>query len=228
MSAGADKRLLFLVDDHPLVRESLQRLISSQPDLAVCGEAEGLVDALEGIERTRPDVAVIDLSLRQSGGLDLIKDLRARGLEVPVLVLSMHDEEVYAERVLKAGGQGYISKQEGGSEILRAIRKILGGGIHLSESMSARLIRRAYSTPGAVRGVDGLADRELEVFAMIGKGLNTKKIAEILSISPKTVETYRLRIKEKLGVHDAVELMRQAVQWNERYGAEADGHPRPF
>lgn len=219
------KRSLFLVDDHPLVRESLQRLISSQTDLLVCGEAGGVAEAIDGIEHSHPDAAIIDLSLRQSSGLDLIKDLRARGHEVPVLVLSMHDEELYAERVLKAGGQGYISKQEGGPEILRAIRKLLDGELYLSESMSARLLRRAYSTPGEGKDVERLADRELEVFTMIGKGFNTRKIAESLSISPKTVETYRSRIKEKLGLQDAVELMQKAVQWVESYSSSQGTAP---
>lgn len=222
MKSGGPKRRIFLVDDHPLVRESLLRLIGGQPDLEVCGEADGLPEALEGIARQGPDAAIVDLSLRQSNGLELIKELRARSIDVPVLVLSMHDEALYAERVLKAGGQGYISKQEPGGEILRAIRKVLDRGIHLSPDLAGMLLRRAFATGGGTAGIEALADRELEVFELLGKGMGTRKIAECLALSPKTVETYRARIKEKLGLRDGVELMQRAVQWVERYGARGD------
>lgn len=219
MKPATSRRRIFIVDDHPLVRESLLRLLSGQSDLEVCGEAEGLPDGLDGITRLSPDMAIVDLSLRQSNGLELIKELRARDSAVPVLVLSMHDEALYAERVLKAGGQGYISKQEPGDEILRAIRKVLDGEIHLSAELAGKLLRRAFGPGVGSAGIEGLADRELEVFELLGKGLGTRKIAETLSLSPKTVETYRARIKEKLGLQDSVELMQRAVQWAERYGA---------
>jgi len=216
---AAVRRRVFLVDDHPMVRERLAQMIDQQPDLMVCGEACDVVEALEGIEQLKPDIAILDLSLRASSGLDLLKDLKARGLQVPALVLSMHDESHYAERVLRAGAMGYVSKQESTRNILLAIRRVLDGGIHVSEGISSILVRRMIgglkieeSSP-----VSRLADRELEVFQLIGRGNGTRKIAENLGLSVKTVESYRARIKEKLQLDDGVQLLQRAVQWVEDY-----------
>ncbi|MEO5917137.1 MAG: response regulator transcription factor [Luteolibacter sp.] len=214
-----ETKSVFLVDDHPMVREQLTQLIDNQPDLHVCGEARDVSEALEGIERQLPDIAVVDLNLRKSSGLDLIKDLKARGLRIPILVLSMHDEGLYAERALRAGAMGYVSKQENTREILMAIRQVLGGGIHVSPGLAGKLVMNAIggnldqnSSP-----VSKLADRELEVFQLIGRGCGTRKIAESLGLSVKTIESYRARIKDKLNLEDGVQLLQRAVQWVESY-----------
>lgn len=216
---GTERKRVFLVDDHPMVRERLALLIDQQADLRVCGEACDVVEALEGIARECPDIALVDLSLRASSGLDLIKDLKARGSKVPVLVLSMHDESLYAERVLRAGALGYVSKQESTRNILAAVRHVLGGGIHMSPGMAGALVKRMV---GGLQDLETspvarLADRELEVFQLIGRGQGTRKIAESLGLSVKTVESYRARIKEKLQLDDGVQLLQRAVQWVEGY-----------
>lgn len=213
-----DRKRVFLVDDHPMVRERLALLIDQQEDIHVCGEAGDAPEAIEGIEKTRPDIAVIDLSLRNSNGLDLIKDLKARGCNIPLLVLSMHEENLYAERVLRAGAMGYVSKQENTRTILQAIRQVLDGGIHVSPVLASKLVKRMVGgIQPETSDVSKLADRELEVFLLIGKGHATRKIAENLSLSVKTVESYRARIKEKLGINDGVQLLQRAVQWIQNY-----------
>jgi DNA-binding NarL/FixJ family response regulator len=217
--ANSERKRVFLVDDHPMVREQLAHLIDQQPDLQVCGEAGEVAGALEGIERLRPDIAIVDLSLKNSSGLDLIKDLKARESAVPVLVLSMHDESLYAERVLRAGAMGYMSKQEKTRNILAAIRRVLDGGIHVSADLAGVLVKRMVGglhNPD-VSPVSRLADRELEVFQLIGSGQGTRKIAENLNLSVKTVESYRARIKEKLQLDDGIQLLQRAVQWVEKY-----------
>lgn len=216
---ASERKRVFLVDDHPMVREQLAHLIDQQPDLQVCGEAGDVADALEGIERLRPDIAIVDLSLKNSSGLDLIKDLKARESVVPVLVLSMHDESLYAERVLRAGAMGYVSKQENTRNILSAIRRVLDGAIHVSADLAGVLVKRMV---GGLHHPDAspvarLADRELEVFQLIGRGQGTRKIAENLNLSVKTVESYRARIKEKLQLDDGIQLLQRAVQWVEKY-----------
>lgn len=213
------RKRVYLVDDHPMVRERLAHLIDQQPDLQACGEAGDVAEALEGIERLRPDIAIVDLSLKKSSGLDLIKDLKARGLPVPVLVLSMHDESLYAERVLRAGAMGYVSKQENTRSILSAIRRVLDGDAHVSADLAGVLVKRMV---GGLRQPDAspvarLADRELEIFQLIGRGQGTRKIAESLNLSVKTVESYRARIKEKLQLDNSIQLLQRAVQWMEKY-----------
>ncbi len=219
------RKRVFLVDDHPMVRERLAQLIDQQPDLQVCGEASDLSEALEGIGRMVPDIAIVDLSLRNSSGLDLIKDLKIQGSSVPVLVLSMHDESLYAERVLRAGAMGYMSKQESTRDILHAIRKVLHGGVHVSAGLAGALVKRMVGGlhDHVVSPVACLADRELEVFQLIGRGMGTRKIAENLNLSVKTVESYRARIKEKLRIDDGIQLLQRAVQWVESY---VDGKSR--
>jgi DNA-binding NarL/FixJ family response regulator len=217
---------VFLVDDHPLVRERLAQLIDQQPDLKVCGEAGDVPEALDGLERTKPDVAVVDLSLKNSNGLELSKDIKARGWDIPVLVLSMHEEMLYAERVLRAGGLGYLSKQESSREILLGIRKVIQGQVHVSGEVAGLMLRRIAGGQGKPKGatVECLADRELQVFQLIGHGNSTRKIAETLNLSVKTVESYRARIKEKLLLDDGVQLLQRAVTWVESGGGrEGEG-----
>ncbi len=209
---------VFLVDDHPMVRERLCQLIDQQPDLMVCGEADNASEALTGIGQSGADIAVVDLTLRNSSGLELIKNMKAQGLATPVLVLSMHDEHLYAERVLRAGALGFISKQESSREILEAIRKVIGHQIHLSGEMAAHLLKRMIGNAALPQSpYERLADRELQVFQLIGQGHSTNRIAEILGVSVKTVETYRARIKEKLHLEDGAQLLRAALQWVETY-----------
>jgi DNA-binding NarL/FixJ family response regulator len=212
-----DRKRIFLVDDHPMVREHLAKLIMNTPDLQVCGEADDAPAAIDAIDRAGADIIIVDLSLKNSNGLELIKDIRARGWKVPLLVLSMHDESMYAERVLRAGATGYISKQESSHEILKAIRCVLQGKVYLNAETAAGVLHRfvGRAGPGSTDPVSSLADRELEVFQMIGSGQSTRRIAEVLGLSVKTVESYRERIKQKLALDDGVQLLQRAVQWVE-------------
>jgi DNA-binding NarL/FixJ family response regulator len=208
---------VFIVDDHPLVRESLASLIEQQPDMTVCGEAASAAAAFAGIEATRPDVAVVDLTLGGRTGLDLIKDLRHSRPEVAVLVLSMHDEELYAERALRAGARGYIMKREATRKVIEAIRRVHSGKVHLSDHLAETLAEKLVAgTPAAPESpVTRLSDRELEIFRLVGVGRATREIAETLHLSTKTVQAYYVRIKEKLGLANANELMREAIRWVE-------------
>lgn len=206
---------VFLVDDHPMVRERLAELIQREPDLMVCGEAEDVPEAVAAIETTHPQIVIIDLSLKHSHGLELIKELRTRHPAMPMLVLSMYDESLYAERVLRAGALGYITKQEATNKVLTAIRQVLNGKVYLSDRMSNRLVQKMVLGGGQQTGspVERLTDRELEVFQLIGRGFSTRKIAEELHLGVKTVESYRARIKEKLLLDDATQLLQQATEW---------------
>jgi DNA-binding NarL/FixJ family response regulator len=210
------KTRVFLVDDHPLVREWLGQLIQRESDMTVCGEADEVQLALQEIETSQPDIVIADISLKTTHGLELVKDLQSRLPNLPVLVLSMHDESLYAERVLRAGAMGYITKQEATKKVLVAIRQVLSGQIYLSEKMSARMVQKLvvgrnqqeHSSP-----IERLTDRELEVFQLIGRGQGTRRIAEELHLGIKTVESYRARIKEKLKLEDGTQLLQQAIQW---------------
>jgi DNA-binding NarL/FixJ family response regulator len=214
-ATAAAKRKVFIVDDHPIVRQGLAALINTEPDLAVCGDAEDSASALRRIEELSPDLAVIDISLNGPDGLDLLKSVRARDVNLPVLILSMLDESLYAERALHAGANGYIMKQEATERLLVAIRRILDGEIYLSERMSNRMLHRfaAGSPVGSQSPMAELSDRELEVFRLIGEGRGTRQIAQELHISVKTVESYQAHIKEKLSLKNARELVQQAIQW---------------
>lgn len=208
---------VFLVDDHPLVREWLGSLIKRQPDLTLCGQAETSGGAYEAIVRLQPDVAVVDLSLEDGSGLELIKQLQALAEPPHVLVLSMHDEAHFAERALRAGAVGYVMKRAATGSIIEAIRRVLLGGIYVSEAMGARMAEKfvlARTQPGAAP-ITLLSDRETEVFQLIGQGFETKRIAETLHLSPKTVQVYCGRIKEKLGLENATALICEAVRWHE-------------
>jgi len=208
---------IFLVDDHPLVRESLASLIERQPDLTVCGEASSAPAARAGIASTHPDVAVVDLSLGEGSGLALIRDLHLTHPGVAVLVLSMYDEDLYAERALRAGARGYIMKREATGNVILAIRRVLEGKVYLTARMTAtlaeKLVRGAPQAEESV--VSRLSDRELEVFRLMGQGQATRQIAESLNVSAKTVQAFSARIKEKLGLSSSTELLREAIRWAE-------------
>jgi DNA-binding NarL/FixJ family response regulator len=209
-----DPARIVLVDDHPMVRERLAEVINREPDLSVCGEAEDRGGALEVIGRVRPRLAIVDLTLKRSNGLDLVKDLRVMHPELLILVLSMQDENLYAERVIRAGAHGYITKQEATRKILDAIRQVMAGKVFVSEELSAEILARMLGrSKAATRTLDVLSDRELQVFSLVGEGFGTRQIAEQLGLDVKTVETYRTRIKEKLELKDASELLRQAIAW---------------
>jgi DNA-binding NarL/FixJ family response regulator len=202
---------ILIVDDHPLVRESLKKLIQREPDLVVCGEAENRERAVAMMTSAEPALAIIDLTLKDSHGLELIKDLRERFPQVQCLVLSMHDEMIYAERAIRAGARGYITKQEAPAKILLAIRKILKGEIYWSEKVAAHIASRVAQAPSSAAKFGRLTDREMEVFQLIGAGKSTRQIAATLHIDVSTVETYRARIKEKLNLESGLELICHAI-----------------
>jgi len=207
---------VLIVDDHPIVREGLALLISSQPDLEVCGAAEDVATAGQLVDELKPDLAIVDLSLKGGSGLELIKRIKANHFSVRILVSSIHNESVYAERVLRAGAMGYVNKQEATRAILGALRRILDGGVYLSERMADRLLCRTVGGGGepiVSSPVESLSDRELEVFELIGQGLSTNEIAARLHLSRKTVETYRDRIRVKLNLSTGFQLARYALRW---------------
>jgi DNA-binding NarL/FixJ family response regulator len=212
-----NKARIFLVDDHPLVREWLTNLIHQQPDLCVCGEAESAPEALDAVAKLKPDIAIVDISLKSGSGIELIKNIRAIAREVAVIVLSMHDESLYAERALRAGARGYIMKRETAKKIIAAIRQVLDGKLYLSERLTASFAEKFVGgvSPAAIPSVGQLSDRELEVFQLLGQGYETRQIAESLNISMKTVQAFCARIKEKLKLSSATELLREAVRWHE-------------
>lgn len=214
-SAPPPKKRILIVDDHPMMRDGLRQLIGSEPDLEVCGEADDAAEALRLTESLKPDMALVDISLRTSNGLELIKDLHIRCPETAALVLSMHDESLYAERVLRAGGRGYIMKQEGGKKIIEGIRRILSGSAYVSENISARILDSMSGRYQNKSAVEGLTDREFEVFQLIGEGLSTAEMAKKLKVSAKTIEVHRVNIKTKLGMPTLPELIRFAVRWLE-------------
>jgi DNA-binding NarL/FixJ family response regulator len=217
LPSPAPRKAVLVIDDHPIMREGLAQLINHEPDLCVSAQAENAAQAMAAIARQRPDLVLADISLPGKSGLELIKDLQALHPELPVLVLSMHDESLYAERVLRAGGRGYIMKQEGGEKLMAAIRQVLAGKISVSEKLSARILeafsgRRAQAN---VSPLERLTDREFEVFALIGQGKSSRQIAQQLHLSVKTVEVHRVHIKQKLSIQTATELMHFAVRWQE-------------
>jgi DNA-binding NarL/FixJ family response regulator len=215
-TAAIKKSKVLVVDDHPIVRQGLALLINRESDLMVCGEAEDARMAMQAIITDKPDIMVVDISLNGPDGLDLLKDIRTRYPELPVLILSMHDESIYAERALRAGAQGYIMKQEASEKVLLALRRILSNEIYVSERIANRMLQRYIGSPGEGRpsSVADLTDRELEVFRLIGEGHSTRQIAEQLHISVKTVESYQAHIKEKLSLRSARELVQHAIQWS--------------
>ncbi len=211
------KAKIFIVDDHPLVREWLTNLIHQQPDLVVCGEAATASQALQGIGECRPDLAIVDISLEGSSGIELIKNLKTMRPPVASIVLSMHDEHLYAERALRAGARGYIMKRETAKKIIVAIRQVLNGKLYLSDRLTALFAEKFVdgNVPSTGPSIDLLSDRELEVFQYLGRGYETRQIAEALHVSMKTVQAFCARIKEKLRLTNATELLREAIRWHE-------------
>lgn len=208
------KYRVLIVDDHPIVREGLAQLIAHEPDIEVCGGAEDVSEAIEQVKATDPHLVVVDISLKESNGIDLISRLKAHHKGIKMLVWSMFDEKLFAERALRAGALGYISKQESIDEVVDAIHQVLRGEIYLSPSMTGRLLHRVRGGSALAEDpVAGLSNRELAVFEMIGEGLTTKQIARKLHLSPKTIEAHREKIKAKLRLANAAELSRRAVQW---------------
>lgn len=211
------KHKIFIVDDHPIVRKGLTQLINQENDLVVCGEAESAHGALEVLKKIKPDLAIVDISLQGVDGIELIKTMKIRYNGLPVLVVSMHDESIFAERALRAGARGYIMKQEAIERMMEAIRRVLKGDLYISERVSENIVKRFIDgkTEISSSSVEALSDRELEVFQLIGQGHGTSQIAQELHLSIKTVESYRANIKEKLKLKNAAELMKHAVHWVE-------------
>jgi DNA-binding NarL/FixJ family response regulator len=213
---ATDKIKIFIVDDHPIIRQGLKELIDQESDLQVCGEADNVMDAVRMIKTLSPDVAILDISLNKDmSGLDLLKELKTKHPSLLTLVLSMHDETVFAERVLKAGARGYVMKEEATEKVLVAIRRILGGTVYLSDHVSGKILSKITGTKpeNTISGIDCLSDRELEVFELIGTGLGTREIADKLFLSVKTIEAHRMHIREKLKLKNSTELLQHAIQW---------------
>jgi DNA-binding NarL/FixJ family response regulator len=206
---------VLLVDDHPIVRQGLALLIDREADLAVCGEADGAHSAFHAITTLRPDIVVLDISLSGPDGLDVLKEIRTRTTNLPVLILSMHDESIYAERAMRAGANGYIMKQEATEKVLVAIRRILQGDVYLSDRLTNTLLQQYVhgASPAKKSPLVNLTDRELEVFRLIGEGRGTRQIADELHLSVKTIESYQAHIKEKLTLRNARELVQHAIEW---------------
>ena len=216
------KRIL-IVDDHPMMRQGLGQLIGLEPDLEICGEAENAERALDCLGSAKPDLVLADISLPGKNGLELIKDFQAIQPGLPILVISMHHESLYAERVLRAGGRGYVMKQEGGKKLMEAIRQVLSGQIYVSEKMSSEILEIFSGRRAGGEGspVEKLSDREFEVFQLIGQGKSMREIADKLHLSVKTVEVHRANIKEKLKLKSASELVRYATRWVDSQGPAA-------
>jgi len=211
------KSRVFIVDDHPLVREGLTNLINGQDDLIVCGEAKDSAQTIEGMVKARPDVALIDISLENESGLELVKQLRSQFPQVALIILSMHDEGLYAERALRAGARGYVVKHETSKSVLASIRQVLAGGVYVSGKIVKRMaLRLASSREALARSpVERLSDRELEIFRLLGQGRTPSQIAGDLNLSLKTVQAYCARAKEKFGVTSLTELLRAAIRWDD-------------
>lgn len=215
MLTAKGKIKVFLVEDHPIFRKGLAQLINNEKDMSVCGEAEDTLIAMNSIRESIPDIAIVDITLKDRSGIDLIKDAKLRFPNMPIIVLSMHDEKIYAERSLRAGAKGYIMKQEAPEIIIKAIRHVLSGNIYVSDQIATRIFSMILDGIPATDSspVDLLTDRELEVFELIGQGLGTRQVAYKLHISIKTVENHRIHIKEKLNLSSAIELVQKATLW---------------
>lgn len=212
---STEKSRIYIVDDHAMFREGLRQLIEREPSLAVCGDASNFVEGMAGIRATQPDVVIVDISLSGASGLDLIKEIKAEFDDLPILVVSMHDESLYAERALRAGAMGYVMKHEPAKTVRAAIRKVLGGDLYLSEKMSAGMLNRLMrgDSQRSKSPIETLSDRELEVFRMLGQGKSSRVIAEELSLTIATINSFRNRIKEKLQLKNSTELLLHAAQW---------------
>jgi DNA-binding NarL/FixJ family response regulator len=215
LDVRAKKYRVLLVDDHPIVRQGLALLIDREADLSVCGEADGAHSAFHAIETLRPDIVVLDISLNGPDGLEVLKEIRVKTGSLPVLILSMHDESIYAERAMRAGANGYIMKQEATEKVLVAIRRILQGDVYLSDRLTTTMLQQYVRGGAATKSSPllNLTDRELEVFRLIGEGHGTRQIADELHLSVKTIESYQAHIKEKLALRNARELVQHAIEW---------------
>jgi DNA-binding NarL/FixJ family response regulator len=208
------KKRVVIVDDHPPMRKGLAQLINQEPDFVTCGEAGSIPEALQVIESLKPDVVIVDMVLKDSSGLDLLKDLKNRFPDLPALVLSMQNESIYAERALRAGARGYIMKEETTENVVSALRQVLSGEVYLSEKMSKKALNQfAGGRRKEGSSIENLSDRELEVFRLIGQGIQSREIAKKLHLSVKTIESYREHIKEKLNLENAAQLVQTAIQW---------------
>ena len=208
-------RRILIVDDHPIVRQGLRRLMESEDDLSVCGEVETARDARTAIKELNPDAVIVDISLKQGDGIELVRDVRAHYATLPMLVLSMHDEAIYAERMLSAGANGYIMKQAASEQFLVSLRRVLDGGIYVSEAVGSNMIQKFASGGSYISAnpIDRLSNRELQILHMIGKGMSTRETANSLNLSVKTVESHRQRIKRKLNLNTGAQLVQYAVNW---------------
>jgi DNA-binding NarL/FixJ family response regulator len=216
-NASRTKKSVLIVDDHPMMRQGLAQLIDHEPDLSASAEADTAAQALNLIAARKPDLVLADISLPDKNGLELLKDIQVFHPDLPVLVVSMHDETLYAERALRAGARGYIMKQEGGTKLMQAIRQVLAGQIYVSEKMSARILElfSGHHPAGGDFPLEGLSDREFEIFQLIGAGKGTRDIAALLHLSVKTVEVHRANIKRKLKLNTGAEVVRYAIRWTE-------------
>ena len=215
ITSQTKKCRVLLVDDHPIVRQGLALLVDREPDLSVCGEADGAHSAFHAIETLRPDLVVLDISLSGPDGLDVLKEIRMKTANLPILILSMHDESIYAERAMRAGANGYIMKQEATERVLVAIRRIMQGDVYLSDRLTNTMLQQYVhgASPAKKSPLVNLTDRELEVFRLIGEGHGTRQIADELHLSVKTIESYQAHIKEKLALRNARELVQHAIEW---------------
>ena len=206
---------ILVIEDHPIMRSGLAELIGRESDLMLCGEADDADKALKAIEKLKPDIALVDITLKDSSGIDLIKDIKIRWPKLPVLVLSMHEEFVYAERVLRAGARGYVTKTGASATVIAAVRQVLSGGVYLSESIISKVLHKMVGAGNDLGTfpIDRLSDREFEVFDLIGQGLEMRQIAQKLHLSVKTIDTHRDHMKRKLNLGSATELLKYAVQW---------------
>ncbi len=225
-TSGGKRRVrrVLIVDDHPIVRQGLRRIMENEEDLIVCGEAETARDARTAIKELNPDVMIADISLKQSDGIELVRDVRAHYPQLPILVLSMHDETIYAERMLSAGANGYIMKQAASDQFLVSLRRVLDGGIYVSEAVGNNMIQKFAAGGSYISSnpIDRLSNRELQILHMIGKGMSTRETAQALNLSIKTVESHRQRIKRKLNLNTGTQLVQYAVNWfTGREGSES-------
>jgi len=213
--ASPEKRRIVLVDDHPITREGVRVLIDQEPDLMVCGQSDSAPAALQLIQKVKPDLAIVDITLKTTSGIELMKSLKAVMPDLPVLIMSMHDELLYAERALRAGAKGYIMKHEASDRILDALRKVLAGELYLSDKMKEKMLHSLVRSrkDEVVFTIDTLSDREMEVFQLIGNGFSTRQIAEKLNLSVKTIDSYREHLKLKLHLKKGADLVRHAIQW---------------
>jgi DNA-binding NarL/FixJ family response regulator len=220
MALKGPVRRILLVDDHPLVREGLRRIIENQSDLVICAEAETASAARTAVRELKPDIMVTDISLKEGDGMELVRDVRAHHPDLRILVLSMHDETIYAQRALSAGADGYIMKHAPGEQFLASLRKVLEGRVYVSDNLGNAMLRKLVTQrkAGAANSIEGLSDRELQVLRMLGSGLNTRQVAHALHLSAKTVESHRQRLKRKLGLQTGAQLLRYAISFAEDRG----------